>query len=282
MGLQRRPGGVRSEGNYLANVSDLVSALMFVFILTLAVFALRLADVTADIARVTEELTSNRVTQASILHDVRERLEDAGMRVEVVPEQGVLRLSENAINFPFGGETPIDRQNVGRLARVLADVIPCFASPSTESVAATPRPEEDREAADRSHCQLPDAKPRYQCPGLPGRLDTVLIEGHTDGVPVARGLRFRSNLELASMRAANVHRMIVACEPEIERMVNSYGASILSTSGYGSARPVGADHLAAENRRIDLRFLLEPPVADEATERAIQNEVSDRYEPPRR
>ena len=274
----RRPGA-RSEGNYLANVSDLVSALMFVFILTLAVFALRLADVTADFARVTEELTSNQVTQASILHDMEERLEDAGMRVEVIPEQGVLRLSENAINFPFGGEAPINRENVGRLARVLAEVVPCFTSEMSVG------PEESQaldEEVDRAHCQEAADTPRYECPGLPGRLDTILIEGHTDGVPVARGLRFRSNLELSSMRAANVHRMIVACEPDIERMVNSYGVSILSTSGYGSARPAGEDLFAAENRRIDLRFLLEPPAAEEETEaRAVQDEVSDRYAPSR-
>lgn len=273
----RGAGRNRSEGNYLANVSDLVSALMFVFILTLAVFALRLADVTAGMARVTGELTANQATLERILLDLEERLEGAGMRVEVILEQGVLRLSENAINFPFGGESPINRENVGRLARVLNEVAPCFASESRLAPLESPVADE---GLDRLHCEATPNLLPYECPGLPGRLDTILIEGHTDGVRVASGRRFRNNLELSSVRAATVHRMIVACEPGIEQIVNSYDTPVLSTSGYGSARPVSADVFAAENRRIDLRFLLEAPVADEQQgARNVQDEVSDRYEP---
>ena len=283
----RAAGGAGSDSeNYLANVSDLVSGLIFVLILTLAVFALRLAEMTDVFADRTRELTSNRLTQAQILQDLRERIEESGLRVEIVPAQGILRLSENAISFPFGGETPINLANVGHLARALAEVVPCFVPVRSEAPAAANTEEggagpgdPDARAPNRSFCQPRDDSAVYVCPDLPGRVDTVLIEGHTDSVPVAPGVRFRNNLELSSMRAANVHRMIVACEPAIESLFNSTGTPILSTSGYGSTRPVGDDPEGAENRRIDLRFLLEPPVAEESPmETPVMDEVGERYD----
>ena len=64
---------------------------------------------------------------------------------------------------------------------------------------------------------------------------------------------FRDNLELSSMRAATVHRMIAACEPGMEGLLNGDGYPILSTSGYGPTRPATEDpERGADNRRIDL------------------------------
>ena len=119
---------------------------------------------------------------------------------------------------------------------------------------------------------------------FPWLLETLLIEGHTDAVPVAPGNRFRDNLELSSMRAATVHRMITACEPGMERLSNTQRQPILSTSGYGSARPATLDaDRAGDNRRIDLRFLLEPPAgALPGTETPVQTGVRERYDEPDR
>ncbi|MCY4059212.1 MAG: hypothetical protein OXG44_14540, partial [Gammaproteobacteria bacterium] len=113
---------------------------------------------------------------------------------------------------------------------------------------------------------------------FPWLLETLLIEGHTDDVRVAPGNRFRDNLELSSMRAATVHRMTVACEPEVEHLLNLDGHPVLSTSGYGYTRPATSDPARAdENRRIDLRFLLEPPQgALEPQEPDVQRGIRDR------
>ena len=113
-----------------------------------------------------------------------------------------------------------------------------------------------------SYCQPPADPSSYDCrkQEFPWLLETLLIEGHTDNVPVAPGNRFRDNLELSSMRAATVHRMIAACEPGVERLLSTDDYPVLSTSGYGYTRPAIRDTgRTAENRRIDLRFLLEPP-----------------------
>ncbi len=262
--------------SYLATVSDLVSALIFVFIIMLAVFAYQLANVTEEQESVTEELTAGRETRDQILEAIANRLMDAGIRVEVLGEQGVLRLSDNAINFPSGGETPITEHvgHVGILAQAIAEIVPCYVSPDRAASAAGPAPAlapaaggnqpdpapTDGEAPAWCTARPPAAVHECQERRHPWLLETLLIEGHTDDVPVAAGRRFRDNLELSSMRAATVHRMITACEPRVVRLRNTQDHPILSTSGYGNTRPASLDPVRFhENRRIDLRFLLEPP-----------------------
>ena len=280
-----RPGSDAGHGgqNYLASVSDLVSALIFVFIIMLAVFAYQLANVTEEQADVTDELRAADETRREILRAIEHRLQAAGIRVEVLPEQGVLRLSDNAINFPSGGELPVadHRANVGRLAHAIAEVVPCYVAsrrtdPARGRGHALPPANGD---GTPPHCHRRADPAAYDCPPrrFPWLLETLLIEGHTDDVPVAPGNRFRDNLELSSMRAATVHRMTVACEPGVERLLNLDGHPVLSTSGYGFTRPATSDPARAdENRRIDLRFLLEPPPGGTGTARARRAEGDPR------
>lgn len=272
--------------NYLASVSDLVSAFIFVFIIMLAIFAYQLATATEEQASVTEELMAAEETRDRILTDIASRLESSGIRVTVLLDQGVLRLSENAINFPSGSEIPVEihNVNVGRVARVIAEVVPCYSSQSANPTDTTVDDEVDMAESDATeapaYCQSIADPAAYNCQvrRFPWLLETLLIEGHTDDVPVALGRRFKDNLELSSMRAATVHRMITACEPGVRHLVNGDGYPILSTSGYGYTRPATLDpERAADNRRIDLRFLLEPPVgALRLRESDVQAEVRER------
>lgn len=278
MTTRARPVPDAGEG-YLASVSDLVSALIFVFIIMLAVFAYQLANVT-------EDLTAADETRDRILQDIADRLRDADIRVTVLYDQGVLRLSDNAINFPSGDETPVadHHGNVGRLARAIAEVVPCYVpdppSPATGGEISAVSVTDPPPPPDRSHCRPPAAPSVYACrkEEFPWLLETLLIEGHTDDVPVGPGARFRDNIELSSMRAATVHRMITACEPGMDLLVNTDAYPVLSTSGYGAARPATNDPgRVADNRRIDLRFLLEPPEgALAASESAVKAGIRER------
>ena len=170
-----------------------------------------------------KDLEAEEKTRTRIIDDIKRRLEKAGMRVEVLYDQGVLRLSDNAINFPSGSEIPVPEHhvNVGRLAQAIAEVVPCYAPSRT---GRPPRGGNSggkftTNGTEQSHCQPPADPAAYPCrkQAYPWLLETLLIEGHTDEVPVAAGNRFRDNLELSSMRAATVHRMIAACEPGVER-----------------------------------------------------------------
>ena len=282
------PGGGPGEDSYLVSVSDLVSALIFVFIIMLAVFAYQLAQETERRTQETERLTAAGETRRRMLEAIAGRLQEAGIRVEVVPDQGILRLSDNAITFPSGSDTPEagHEVNVGHLARALAEVVPHYVSVGAAvgdgAAAARARRRAGIDDGRRPYCQAPADPSDYRHdPGAhPWLLETLLIEGHTDAVPVAPGNRFRDNLELSSMRAATVHAMLVACEAGLDRVLNTGRQPILSTSGYGARRPVTADaDRTDDNRRIDLRFLLEPPpdALQPIADPAVRAGVRDRY-----
>ena len=276
----------QGDQNYLASISDVMAALIFVFIIMLALFAYQLSSVTEEQATVTQRLTASDETRDHILGEIASRLEAAGMTVEVLHEQNILRLSDNAINFPSGSESPISEHqiNVGQLAQALAEVVPCYVSShkkATVSESNTEVIKNDFEGKP-SYCLPPATASAYTCEAQKHSwlLETLLIEGHTDDVPVSNERRFRDNLELSSMRAATVYRMIAACEPLIEGMYNSQDVPVLSTSGYGFTRPATRDpDLADYNRRIDLRLLLEPPVdVLYSAESNLQEQIRQRLE----
>jgi chemotaxis protein MotB len=78
---------------------------------------------------------------------------------------------------------------------------------------------------------------------LPGH--HIVIEGHTDSVPISKGC-FPSNWELSSTRAARVVRYLV--EQGID-------AGKLAATGHGPQRPIGDNETAqgrARNRRIEI------------------------------
>jgi chemotaxis protein MotB len=279
-----RDAGESGEG-YLASVSDLMAGLIFIFVITVAVFALRLAHTIEEHEDKTEQLTSAQKTRDRILEDIKNRLEMADIKVEIVPDQGVLRLTEKGIHFESGQTQPRSDHlpRVGELARVLAEVLPCY-------VAKHDYPHADGRRA--AFCSPEPAQPEaYYCEQqeFPARLETLLIEGHTDSEPVSSARRFRDNLELSGMRAAEVLRMLLQCEPGLHELKNERSMELLSVSGYGETRLVDEDEpLSEQNRRIDLRFLMELPRAlvevpkdgggPESQELRPKEEVRVRYE----
>lgn len=243
--------------DFLASVSDLMSGLIFIFIITVAVFALRLA-------KATTELTNAEAVRTQVVQRMADELRKDGIDVTVDPEQGVLRLTDRAIRFPRGEADPeADQQgNVGVVARVLLRVLRCHVA------AIVPVDEPGPDTGRPPYCAPDDVAPREGACGVDtggARVNTVLIEGHTDSVRIGPGFRFKDNLDLSAARSAVVFRMMRQCEPELSGLRNRTGAPVLSVSGYGETRPVDRDHGEADaNRRIDLRFLMEPPQAEVA------------------
>jgi outer membrane protein OmpA-like peptidoglycan-associated protein len=85
--------------------------------------------------------------------------------------------------------------------------------------------------------------------GIPNR---ILIEGHSDNVPIRSGPH-RSNWELSTARATGVVRMLIDMGFAPER---------LSAAGYAEFRPVATNDTPdgrAQNRRVDLVVLSEEP-----------------------
>ena len=128
------------------------------------------------------------------------------------------------------------------LGQALAGVLPCFAA----SRSAPP----------------PEDVLLHRCPtDRFGRLEAVLIEGHTDNRPIASG-RFKSNWDLSAARAITTFGALAQVDGGLADLTNDRHDRLVGVSGYGEFRPVEsnlADDGRRANRRIDLRFLMAAP-----------------------
>ncbi|MBF0341375.1 MAG: hypothetical protein HQL95_10500 [Magnetococcales bacterium] len=99
----------------------------------------------------------------------------------------------------------------------------------------------------------------------PGTLDAVFIEGHTDNIPLGKANPFANNLHLSGMRSIKTFETVLGDAKGgsiLKELRNQKGQPVFGISGYGEHRPVIL-HMTptAEpaNRRIDIRFFLINP-----------------------
>ncbi len=233
---------IEDEGaGYLISVSDMMSGLLFVFIITLVSFIIHFQDAISQQNAVTGKLTASNELRTELLLDLQERLSAVNIIVDIDAEHGVLRLTENAIRFQSSKATldEANQLNLNIIAGVFTSVLPCYGE----------QPPQDGTCKNKE--------------GLRGQLDAVFIEGHTDNVPISSKL-YADNWDLSVQRAIQTFRLLVPPKPLLNSMLNTNGQPIFSVSGYGEGRPVeGHDHEwptnDVANRRIDIRFLMSPP-----------------------
>ncbi|MGB0670883.1 MAG: OmpA/MotB family protein, partial [Rhodospirillales bacterium] len=177
--------------------------------------------------------------RARMLSNVERSLMDIGTKVEVFPDTGVLRLPEELL-FPSGSAElyPAARDDLAFLGHYLRQILPCYAT-------------------------APAGTETGQCaPDPGGRLEVVMIEGHTDDRPLRDGARFRNNWELSAARAISVFQALVREGEVLPNLKNDRGDRLIAVSGYGDNRPI-ADNETPEgrskNRRIDFRFIMSTP-----------------------
>jgi chemotaxis protein MotB len=228
------------EGSYLASVSDLMSGLLFIFVIVTVVYALGLKEQEVIKENEVKRLTGASEERRKLLERIRDDLKNAGVQVTIVPEQGVLRLGEGIL---FGvGRADLDEKGtstVTHLATVLAAVLPCYTrSPNAASSAA---------------CGTS---------GSAGRVDALFIEGHTDDLRLSGLGGFKDNWELSTARAKNIYTSLVDANGLLDQLTNDDSQPVLSVSGYADRRgiqPNTSDEARKLNRRIDLRFVMTPP-----------------------
>jgi chemotaxis protein MotB len=253
------------EENYFVSMTDMMVGVLFIFIIMLMVFALnfqeqtdeqeilaedqillqqRLREDAAEIAQRLEDLRSEvrdeidvldrqQQVRNELLTDIREALREQGLVVEIDETNGVLRLTEEAVRFSSGSAALIGqaRVNVERIAAALAAVLPRYTACAGNN-------------------------PVAGC-GASGdtTVETVFIEGHTDFIGGDD-----TNWPLSADRAVATYRAIDAAQPQLSTLRNRAGRQIMSVSGYAATRPITSDGSVdglAQNRRIDLRFVME-------------------------
>ena len=146
----------RSE-NYLASVSDLMSALLFVFIIALACAIIQAQSAANDaedaqtraeaaeaqamtahkqaeavrgrLVEVEQRLRGNNVARAGLLMHIKETLDaELGIQVSIDTSKGVLRLPEEAVTFrkqSYILEDPY-LERVAEMGKYFAKVLPCY------------------------------------------------------------------------------------------------------------------------------------------------------------
>lgn len=233
--FRRRNGRAHGGGeSYFVSLNDLLVGMLFIFIILLMAFALSYQSAERKLK---DELGERTSARAGLLDRLEAALKKEGIPVVVDRKNGVLRLPESTL-FPSGSA---DLDESGRhalqvLATTMAELLPCYSDARVE----------------RKHC--PEGADRI--------LEAVYVEGHTDNVPINTA-RFADNWELSSARAIRTYNFMADAAPTLRDIRNASGAATLfGASAYADQRPVRANSTPqgrAENRRIDVRFLLAPP-----------------------
>ncbi len=259
---RRRAPDAPEEENYFVSLTDLMTGVVFIFVILLCAFAFhyRTAQRSADLARqeavearsrAAEEAKAAEIARASALEKARriealtqllrqrdvalrevlERLVGElardGVKVQLDPANGVLRLPDDLLFDP--GSDALKPKGLDALRILARCLVPVLREGATD--------------------------------GSTFRLESVFVEGHTDNRPI-RTDRFADNWELSTARATGTYRTLMRAEPMLESFRNPAGLPMVGVSAYGENRAVAentTDEGRARNRRIDLRFLMANP-----------------------
>lgn len=275
---------VTNDENYLASVSDIMSGLIFIFIITLMVFSLQLKgsqeDQIKEIERLKEQIIQNEALQKkleeeklrykkvlemltnarglrdNILKSIEQSLNEKGFVVKLDTDHGVLSLPEQVL-FPSGSDKL--RTQGQEILKLLADIL--ITNLKAHTFDATG-------ASIFSNTVLPD--------GIqPSFIESIFIEGHTDDIPVRKTSIFRDNWDLSTARSLATFKTLIEAKPNLNNLFNESGYPIFSVCGYAEFRPIASnatDEGRNQNRRIDIRIIMSPP---KSVRTEAQNSIDD-------
>lgn len=195
-----------------------------------------LAAYLEDASRAREALLERLANQ------IRERL--PGIQVTVDTTDGVIRFRADEL-FPIGTwripSGSLAERVSNAVGDALAETLPCYTLSPGLDIAMS-------------------------CQGAVAAIETIQIEGHTDDVGLSAELQnreqMRDNYDLSARRGAETLRVMTRDRPELHHFLNLRRQPVLSFAGYGETRPINqddTDEARAQNRRIDIRFILQTP-----------------------
>lgn len=232
---------------YWISFTDLMTALLTVFILAVVVLVLQLTRAEKSLAeeRETSEAQRTQFTsqisslgaaediRARIVQEVAASLQAQGIAVSVNDNNSVLSIPTEVLGFD-GASHEIRPENQATALAIGRAV---------------------------SQALMSDDRFRY--------LDTVFVEGHTDN-RAFNGLDGTGNWGLSAFRAISLWQLWetgLAPQEQLATMARSDGSPLFSVSGYGDTRPATATQNTPEeqaaNRRIEIRFTVLQPTAED-------------------
>ena len=239
----RKNGNGKSQDPYGLAISDLMSGLVFIFIITVIMFAVKLAAVTEKKSAALAEHQEINEARNKLLTDLEKSLKEQGVEVEIDKDNGILRLPE-AVLFKTG-EAKLMTKGKGAI-RILSQRLATLLNCKTTTIATL-------------------------CKDKLPKIEAILIEGHSDKQPLKGKIKkkFTTNLNLSAQRAIGTYKIM---EKRIDKLKNRQGKHMFSISGYGAKRPIKKkprrfnklpkrkkEKWYRENRRIDIRFIMSKP-----------------------
>ncbi|PFG42418.1 flagellar motor protein MotB [Isoptericola jiangsuensis] len=242
------------DSSHWISFSDLMSALLLVFLLAVVLLVLSLTykqqELVAQQAEAQEAeslfatqrdrletqvatLSEREEIRSALVREISTELKGRGIAVEISEDAAVLHIPTSALGFDSGSYEIHDAHR--GVALTIGTVI-------SETV------RQDR---------------RFEA------LDTVFVEGHTDSEAFS-GLEGTGNWGLSTFRAISLWRLWEEELPPrtaLTALLREDGQPVFSVSGYADSRPVeisqASEQQMAANRRIDIRFTVKGPTADE-------------------
>lgn len=238
--LKRGNTNVDEENPYWMSFSDVMSALLIIFILASVVLIVELMQIKEELAEQQQEfeqevleLQRAEEVRRTILRESAELLQARGIRVTVSENDTVLSIPNDILGFGTAEfEVSADYQNTAlEIGEVLSEVI------------------------------RRENRVEY--------IDTIFVEGHTDNRPL-RGFMGKGNWGLSSFRAISLWQLWSDLLPEqsaLDDLQNKDSQPLFSVSGYGPTRPAteyqNTEEELSQNRRIDIRFTIRRPSSAE-------------------
>jgi len=228
---------IDEENPYWISFSDLMSALLIIFILAAVALVIELTQRTEEIEKDIDELQNAEQARKDILHEVRDELAKYDIRVMITDNDTVLRIPESTLAFESNSVLIPQSEKIRNSISTVGYVL--------------------HRAIKRPFNGEKSTKRRFDY------LDTVFIEGHTDSLPTKRKM---GNWGLSADRAIslwNFWESELSVTPSFGDLTNAFGDKLFSVSGYAATRRVNAiEETKADrraNRRIDIRFTVKRP-----------------------
>ncbi len=268
------------EENYFVSLSDLMTGVVFIFVILLCAFAFHY-QTEALTAKAAAEKSNKLEIEArnatNIAQEEKEKAElskqsadraetdahEKGRKIDALSK--LLRERDDALRGILSG---LVAKLTERGVRVLFDPTTGVIRLPEELLFAKGSDilsESGRNGLGIVAEELVPVLIRGCAEGSTFRLEALFVEGHTDADPI-RSLRFADNWDLSAARATNTYRALITAKPELESFLNPSALRILGVSGYGENRPVApndSDDHKKSNRRVDLRFLMARPTESE-------------------
>ncbi len=262
------------EENYFVSLSDLMTGVLFVFVILTTALALHYHTKSGELAAKSKELEQARQGVARATGKAEEVQEALDALAKVLREREKIRKDELQKLVSSLGKQQIsveldETNGILRLpGKLLFDASKAQLQPDGKKVLSLLAKE-----------MLPVV--RKGCGESTLKWEAIYIEGHTDNIPIHED--FPSNWHLSSARAINTYNALLLAEPSLAGQLNHQQKAVIGISGYGDQRPVAdnnTDEGRQKNRRIDIRFVMAYPSRAEIEdmERKLK-EASQKLEP---